>query len=54
VVLEMGSRYWTIGSHHAARDLGHLAREPRATLLDTIAWLQQMRSGRAQGDTSHA
>jgi dihydroflavonol-4-reductase len=47
VILEMGSRYWTIGSHHAARDLAHAPREPRATLRDTIDWLERARSGAA-------
>lgn len=41
VILEMGSRYWTIGSHRAARDLEHAPRDPRETLLDTIRGLQR-------------
>jgi nucleoside-diphosphate-sugar epimerase len=49
VILEMGSRYWTIGSRCAARDLAHAPREPRATLRDTIDWLERARSGRAHG-----
>ena len=48
VVLEMGSRYWAIGSRHAQRDLAHAPREPQATLRDTIEWLERARPLRAQ------
>ena len=49
VILEMGSRYWTIGSRCAERDLEHVPREPRATLRDTIDWLERARSNRMPG-----
>jgi dihydroflavonol-4-reductase len=54
VVLEMGSRYWAIGSHHAARDLGHAPRAALETLRDTIAWLEQQRTNGAHAAASHA
>jgi dihydroflavonol-4-reductase len=40
VLLEMSTRYWGLGSRYAGRELGHVPREPEATIADTVAWLR--------------
>jgi len=40
VLLEMGSAFWGLGSHHAREDLAHAPRPARETLTDTLSWLR--------------
>jgi len=40
VLLEMGTRFWGVGSRLAQADLGHTPRELRDTLTDALAWLK--------------
>jgi nucleoside-diphosphate-sugar epimerase len=41
VVIEMASHWWGLASTTAATDLGWKPRNPRETLLDTVAWLRK-------------
>jgi nucleoside-diphosphate-sugar epimerase len=40
VVVELARHYWRTSSRYAEPDLGYTARDPKATLRDTVAWLR--------------
>ena len=40
-VIEMAARYWDIRSLYAAEELGHVPRDGRETLVDTVRWLRE-------------